>query len=93
MSKDFEYDPETGSFRFDEGGASKKKDNVDIGGWILIAALFMIWWPLGLIALLSKLSDKPKKTSAPKGGMRTSTSVSAFYVHRGKVQFTRDYTG
>ena len=88
MSKDFEYDPETGSFRFDEGGASKKKDNVDIGGWILIAALFMIWWPLGLIALLSKLSDKPKKTSAPKGGMRTSTSPNANVTSRSKAEKT-----
>lgn len=41
MSKDFEYDPETGSFRFDEsGGKTKKKNDVDVGGWILIAALF-----------------------------------------------------
>jgi len=32
MSKDFEYDPETGSFRFDEGGKTpKKKDGGDIG--------------------------------------------------------------
>lgn len=39
MSKDFEYDPETGSFRFDEsGGKTKKKNDVDVGGWILIAA-------------------------------------------------------
>lgn len=36
MSKDFEYDPETGSFRFDEsGGKTKKKNDVDVGGWIL----------------------------------------------------------
>ena len=41
MSKDFEYDPETGSFRFDESGEkTKKKNDVDVGGWILIAALF-----------------------------------------------------
>ena len=41
MSKDFEYDPETGSFRFDESGRkTKKKNDVDVGGWILIAALF-----------------------------------------------------
>ena len=25
MSKDFEYDPETGSFRFDESGGKTKK--------------------------------------------------------------------
>ena len=41
MSKEFEYDPESGSFRFDEGGKTpKKKDGGDIGSWIIIAALF-----------------------------------------------------
>ena len=79
MSKDFEYDPETGSFRFDEGdGKTRKKNDVDVGGWILIAALFAFGlWPIGLIALISKLSDKPKKVSSSRGGMRTSTSPNA----------------
>jgi hypothetical protein len=79
MSKDFEYDPETGSFRFDESdGKTKKKNDVDVGGWILIAALFAFGlWPIGLIALISKLSDKPKKVNSSRGGMRTSTSPNA----------------
>ena len=79
MSKDFEYDPETGSFRFDEsGGKTKKKNDVDVGGWILIAALFAFGlWPIGLIALISKLSDKPKKVSSSRSGTRTSTSPNA----------------
>lgn len=86
MSKDFEYDPETGSFRFDEsGGKTKKKNDVDVGGWILIAALFAFGlWPIGLIALISKLSDKPKKVSSPRSGTRTSTSANA--SSRGKVE-------
>ena len=88
MSKDFEYDPETGSFRFDEsGGKTKKKNDVDVGGWILIAALFAFGlWPIGLIALISKLSDKPKKVSSSRGGMRTSTSPNANVSSRGKVE-------
>ena len=79
MSKEFEYDPESGSFRFDEGDKTpKKKDGGDIGSWIIIAALFAFGlWPIGLIALISKLSDKPKKASAPRSGMRTSTSPNA----------------
>ena len=79
MSKDFEYDPGTGSFRFDEsGGKTKKKNDVDVGGWIIIAALFAFGlWPIGLIALISKLSDKPKKVSSPRSGTRTSTSPNA----------------
>ena len=88
MSKDFEYDPETGSFRFDESGEkTKKKNDVDVGGWILIAALFAFGlWPIGLIALISKLSDKPKKVSSPRGGMRTSTSPNANVSSRSKVE-------
>ena len=79
MSKDFEYDPETGSFRFDEsGGKTKKKNDVDVGCWIIIAALFAFGlWPIGLIALISKISDKPKKVSSPRSGTRTSTSPNA----------------
>lgn len=88
MSKDFEYDPESGSFRFDEsGGKTKKKNDVDVGGWILIAALFAFGlWPIGLIALISKLSDKPKKVSSSRGGMRTSTSPNANVSSRSKVE-------
>ena len=88
MSKDFEYDPESGSFRFDEGsGKTKKRNDVDVGGWILIAALFAFGlWPIGLIALISKLSDKPKKVSSPRGGMRTSTSPNANVSSRSKVE-------
>lgn len=88
MSKDFEYDPETGSFRFDEsGGKTKKKNDVDVGGWILIAALFAFGlWPIGLIALISKLSDKPKKVNSSRGGMRTSTSPNANISSRSKVE-------
>ena len=88
MSKDFEYDPETGSFRFDEsGGKTKKKNDVDVGGWILIAALFAFGlWPIGLIALISKLSDKPKKVSSSRGGMRTSTSPNANVSSHSKVE-------
>lgn len=88
MSKDFEYDPETGSFHFDEsGGKTKKKNDVDVGGWILIAALFAFGlWPIGLIALISKLSDKPKKVNSSRGGMRTSTSPNANVSSRSKVE-------
>ena len=88
MSKDFEYDPETGSFRFDESGEkTKKKNDVDVGGWILIAALFAFGlWPIGLIALISKLSDKPKKVNSSRGGMCTSTSPNANVSSRSKVE-------
>ena len=69
MSREFEYDPESGSFRFDENGgeARRKKDGGDLGGWLLIAALFAVGlWPIGLLALLSKLSDAPRGRDAKR---------------------------
>lgn len=77
MSKEFEYDPESGSFRFDEGGKAQKKDGGDIGSWIVIAALFAFGlWPIGLIALISKLSDRPKKASASPNANVTARSTN-----------------
>ena len=53
----------------------------------MIAALFAFGlWPIGLIALISKLSDKPKKVSSPRSGMRTSTSPNANVSSRSKVE-------
>ena len=35
----------------------KKNNNNDLGSWILIAVMFAVAWPVGLILLLSKLSE------------------------------------
>ena len=80
MSNEFEYDPESGTFRpRTEADAPKKKSGGDVGGWILIAVMFATGlWPIGLIMLISKLSDQPKKTGASRSsGARTSTSPNA----------------
>lgn len=78
MSNEFEYDPESSAFR-PHTQPPKKKNDPDIGSWITIAVLFMIWWPLGLFALWGKLSDKPRRkpARASSAGMRTSTSPNA----------------
>ena len=49
------------SYEYDENNGlqpkpPKKNDN-DLGSWIFIAIMFAIWWPIGLIMLLSKLSE------------------------------------
>ena len=57
-----------------------KKDS-DIGSWIFIAVMFAVAWPIGLIMLLSKLSEgngkkKTVRTYAPaQTGQRTSQRV------------------
>ena len=48
----YEYDGNSGS-----QPQPPKKNNNDLGSWILIAVMFAVAWPVGLILLLSKLSE------------------------------------
>lgn len=62
MSTEFQYDRESGSFRPVE---RKKKEETDWGSWAWIAVLFAIGlWPIGLIMLISKLKDTPRRDYA-----------------------------
>ena len=50
------------SYEYDESSGlqpqpPKKNNNNDLGSWILIAVMFAVAWPVGLILLLSKLSE------------------------------------
>ena len=49
------------SYEYDENNGLQpkppKKNNNDLGSWIFIAIMFAVWWPIGLIMLLSKLSE------------------------------------
>ena len=59
MSTEYRYDRESDSFRPVE---NKKKDT-DWGSWVWIAIFFAVGlWPIGLIALISKLKDSPRKS-------------------------------
>ena len=79
----YEYDNENG-FQPEQPKPPRqqppKKDN-DIGSWIFIAIMFAVAWPIGLIMLLSKLSEgngkkKNVRTYAPaQTGQRTSQRV------------------
>ena len=79
----YEYDNENG-FQPEQPKPPRqqppKKDN-DVGSWIFIAIMFAVWWPIGLIMLLSKLSEgggkkKNVRTYAPsQTGQRTSQRV------------------
>ncbi len=69
----YQYDPQKG---FDE----KKPDN-DIGSWVLIGIMFMVFWPVGLYLLISKLTDetkkKPQQQRTKAGGSYTSTTAQS----------------
>ena len=49
------------SYEYDENNGLQpkppKKNNNDLGSWISIAVMFAVAWPVGLILLLSKLSE------------------------------------
>ncbi len=49
----YEYDGNSGP----QPQPPKKSNNNDLGSWILIAVMFAVAWPVGLILLLSKLSE------------------------------------
>ena len=79
------------------------KKNSDIGSWIFIAVMFAVWWPIGLIMLLSKLSEgggKKKNTRAhapAQTGQRTSQRTQSAQAERARsavkqVTRTPDYT-
>ena len=73
------------SYEYDENNGLQpkppKKNNNDLGSWIFIAVMFAVAWPVGLILLLSKLSEgggkkKNVRTYAPsQTGQRTSQRV------------------
>ena len=52
-----------------------KPSNSDMGSWIFIAFMFAVAWPIGLIMLISKLSEdgeKAKKAAASKSKSKSS---------------------
>lgn len=54
------------------------KNDSDIGSWIFIAVMFAVAWPVGLILLLSKLSDGgAKKKGRGSGYSRTAAGNTA----------------
>lgn len=67
MSVEYEYDRERGTFRpVDRDGAAKrppqKKQDSDVSSWVWIAVMFTLGlWPIGLIMLINKLKDTPRK--------------------------------
>ena len=68
------------SYRYDpQKGFDQKKPDSDIGSWVLIGIMFMVFWPVGLWLLISKLTDenRKKKTAANTraGGSYTSTTA------------------
>lgn len=67
----YEYDGSSGL----QPQPPKKNNNNDLGSWILIAVMFAVAWPVGLILLLSKLSEgggKKMRQQAREAWQRTA---------------------
>ena len=82
MSVEYEYDRERGTFRpVEKNGASRppqKKQDSDAGSWVWIGLMFAFGlWPIGLIMLINKLKDTPRRdyTAMPKAE-KSETPVS-----------------
>lgn len=56
----YQYDG-NGGFQPEEKPQNGKKNDNDFGAWLLIGIMFLVAWPVGLILLISKLTDNPKK--------------------------------
>ena len=67
----YEYDGNSGP----QPQPPKKNNNNDLGSWILIAVMFAVAWPVGLILLLTKLSEgggKKMRQQAREAWQRTA---------------------
>ena len=53
----------------------KKPDNSELWSWILIAVMFAVVWPVGLILLLSKLSDGSNREKIRRRAQQAATAV------------------
>jgi 5-bromo-4-chloroindolyl phosphate hydrolysis protein len=72
-------------------GNNGKKDN-DAGSWIIIAIMFAIGlWPVGLIMLISKLTNTAgrSKSQAPRMGTASGTNSQSWQTQRTAAQATR----
>ena len=103
MSVEYEYDRESGSFRPVERNTTRnttnrppqKKQESDVGSWIWIGAMFAFGlWPIGLIMLINKLKDTPRRdynTVLKEAQSKPKTETKAAQTVR-KVTRTPDAT-
>lgn len=97
----YSYDDREGDLRQEPPRRPPKKDDNDFGSWAIIAILFAVAWPVGLIVLLAKLfggDTKRKPVSRQNPGLsqqnpapsrpRTGTASST----RKKVTKTPQYS-
>lgn len=97
----YSYDDREGDLRQEPPRRPPKKDDNDFGSWAIIAILFAVAWPVGLVVLLAKLfggDTKRKPVSRQNPGLsqqnpapsrpRTGTASST----RKKVTKTPQYS-
>ena len=59
-------------------GSGKPSDS-DVGSWIFIAIMFAVAWPIGLIMLISKLSENDKKKQNERKRKKIEIGICIFY--------------
>lgn len=88
------------SYEYDGNGglqpAPPKKSDNDLGAWIFIAVMFAVAWPVGLILLLTKLSEGGKKkvrrqtarSDAAQKTVQQVTRTPEYSARSGKIMKT-----
>lgn len=88
------------SYEYDGNGglqpAPPKKNDNDLGAWIFIAVMFAVAWPVGLILLLTKLSEGGKKkvrrqtarSDAAQKTVQQVTRTPEYSARSGKIMKT-----
>lgn len=67
----------------------KNQNDSDLGSWIFIAVMFAVAWPVGLIMLLVKLSDRSGRKKTQNGRASSSAATAAA---RGKMVRTPQFS-
>ncbi|MBE6939330.1 MAG: hypothetical protein E7457_00680 [Ruminococcaceae bacterium] len=64
------------SNQYEEKNSTQPQKGADIGSWIIIAVMFGIAWPVGLILLINKLNNGTKKQRRRKTVSRAAGTAS-----------------
>ena len=70
-------------YQYDQSGGKGQKSGSDLGFWITVGVFFLTpLWPVGLIMMITKLSDRKKKAGS---GQRPSAKAAASSAKKKKT--------
>ena len=80
-------------YQYDRNGGKGAKSGTDLGFWITVGVLFCIGlWPIGLIMMITKLSDRKKKTTGTTYRAASTGKASVAETASGKKKTVEKMT-